>query len=217
MALLKILPEEGAEDFLNGSLYMNTATYFGRIDRTDEVRFDPHDGVHEAIQAARVEIMGGNGEWLDLGGVNNPITVRNYASERLNVLCLYMISDRDCDAFDSRNLSFGDKAILINNVPHFFERLRAAAASDGKKIGAGPIEYMDKATHSGRMGPFRKFHIHSYQNEYRIVVDGGTGSACRLEVGDLRDISAVIASSGIPQLWAAMRRRGALKKVALSD
>lgn len=47
MALLKILPEDRAEDFLNGSLYMNTAKYFGRIDSTDEVRFDPHDGIDE--------------------------------------------------------------------------------------------------------------------------------------------------------------------------
>lgn len=208
-ALVRILPQARAEDFLRGLLYFNTAAFFGRIDRTDQVRFDCHDGIDEAIQAAKLEVLGDNDEWLDLGGINNPITVRSAASEWLNVLCLYAMTDREGDAFDERNLAFGNTAILINNLPKFFERLQVAATRERKSIGGGPIEYVDKATYHGRMGPFRKFKEHSYQNEYRVIIGGGDGNACRLDVGDLRDISSVLPSTDIPRLWAAIRSRGA--------
>ena len=194
--LVKIIPKGYAADFLNGNLYLNTNQYFGMIDQSDIVRYDPHDGIDESKQVASVEVQDEGGAWLPIPTVG-PISVRNKLSKFLNILCLYTITDRPGDEFDELNLKFGDIAIIINDLSEFVRRLLIAAQIANKRVSYGPVEYVDRNSHDGTMGPFKKFSNLQYQNEFRFVFDKGDGEACRLSAGNLRDITHVIASSSI--------------------
>lgn len=88
VALIKVLSAQFAEDFLNGALYLNTCTYFSQLDGTDVVRFDPHDGVSEARQVDEIAIQDEKGDWIPIGGIQNPITFRSDDLLDLNIICL---------------------------------------------------------------------------------------------------------------------------------
>jgi hypothetical protein len=205
VALVKLLPEEFAEDFLNGSLYLNTCGYFSQLDQGDVVRSDPHDGVMEARQVLEVAIQDPNGSWIPIGGVQNPIIFHSDEISNLNILCFYMLTDRPEDKFNDRNLEFGNVAIFISNLPEFIQRVRRAAVVSKWAVAQGPVEYVERKTHDGLMGPFRKFDDYSYQSEFRFIFTTGKHIPLRLEVGNLRDIVHVTSSTKVASICAAMR------------
>lgn len=214
VALVKILPSCWVKDFLDGNLYLNTNTYFGEVDRSDIVRFDPHDGIDESRQVKQVEIADDNGDWIPIGGVINPVTFRSTLSSSVNMLCMYAMNDRAGERFDERNLKFGDAAVYISDALELIRRVKAAAAEVNKDVRHGLVEYVEKEFHDGPMGPFRKFSEHSYQNEFRFVLTAGNGEACRLFVGDLRDITVVGPSAEIPKMWQSLNAKDVVRKAA---
>lgn len=199
--LVKLLPEKFESSFLDGRLYLNTNNFFARVDQNDEVRFDAHDGAEMAERVDSLSVLH-KGEWLPLPIVG-PITYRSKAVEQQNILCLYSMTDRTDDNFDERNQAFGNRAVLILNLKEFLLRVRSAAERIDRPIAHAPIEYVDRLTHEGPLGPFRKYSSYSYQNEFRIVVTGGDGRPLTLEVGDLRDITATVNTIELPSLWKA--------------
>ncbi|MES2759024.1 MAG: hypothetical protein V4693_16745 [Pseudomonadota bacterium] len=63
--LAKLLKEAHVESSLDGNLYLNSASYFKRLEATDEVRSDVDEGIDFAMQAKEVSIQGSDGEWID--------------------------------------------------------------------------------------------------------------------------------------------------------
>lgn len=65
------------------------------------------------------------------------------------------------------------------------------------------VDYYDPDLFNGNFPqheiPFKKQQKHSYQNEFRIVVNNGTvgDDPLRIEVGDLSDISAKIEATSL--------------------
>lgn len=198
--LIKILPARYANDFLDGKLYLNTNTFFGKIDSSDTVRFDPLDGIDQSLQVKEISIAAPGENWTPIGGIINPVGFRSSESERLNILCMYALSDQHDKPFDNRNLKFGDVAVLIGNPIEFMRRVKSTAATLNKEVIPKHVEYVDRCTHHGDMGPFRKFSDYNYQNEFRIVLTNGTGNPCRLQIGDIRDIAVMGPSKDIPKL-----------------
>jgi len=206
VSLVKILPKQYAEDFLDGNLYLNPASYFSSIDKSDAERFDANEAVLEAWQTKKIEIFDDKTRsWLEIGGVQNPAILRDGSHDHLNLLCVYAMTDRDGDDFDPRNQGFGDTAIFIRDLSQFIARMRTAASAQSKRLAHGPVEYVDRATYHGRMGTFRKFSEFQHQNEFRFVINGGDRTPCRLNVGDVRDITFVAPSSEIPVQWRILR------------
>jgi hypothetical protein len=198
--LIRILPGCRVNDFLDGKLYLNTNKFFGAIDGSDAVRFDPFDGIDQSLQVKEVSIAAPGDDWTPIGGIINPVVFRSRESEKLNVLCMYALSDQRDQPFDTRNLAFGETAVLIGNPIEFIRRVKVAATALDKQAFHGPVEYVDKRTYHGDMGPFRKFAGHAYQNEFRVVLTNGTGHPCRLNIGDIRDIAVRGPSKDIPKL-----------------
>lgn len=207
IALAKLLPSQYVNDFLDGNLYLNTCSYFSSLDRTDSVRADPNDGLFESRQVSEVAIQDEQGNWIPIGGIINPVTSRNNSFSGLNILCLYAMTDREGDSFDQRNISFGDSAILIMNLPEFLSRVKTAASNQSWGITHAAVEYVKREAHDGYMGPFRKFEELSYQNEFRFVFETGIGKPCRLPVGNLRDITRVVKCDEIPLIWSKLNSR----------
>lgn len=209
VALVKLLPQKFVEDFVNGSLYLNTCAYFSELDQSDVVRSDPHDGAMEARQVLEVAIQDPTGNWIPIGGVQNPIMFCSDEISNLNILCFYTLTHRRGNAFDDRNLEFGNVAVFISNLPEFIQRVRRAAALSNWSVAQGPVEYVERKTHDGVIGPFRKFQDYSYQSEFRFVFTTGKRAPVRLEVGSLRDIVYVTSSSEVARIWAAMQSANA--------
>lgn len=203
--LVKLLPAQYESDFLDGNLYLNSNSFFARTDDKDPVRFDPHDGADEAVPVKSFSILGPEGQWIDLP-VIGPITKTSMRASMHNILCMYSITDRAGDDFDPRNMSFGDRAVVIANAKEFVRRVRDAATAVGRTLAQGPITYVDRLTYEGVLGPFRKYQVHSYQNEFRFVLADGDGQPFRLFVGNLRDIAYSADASDIPKIWKQMRQ-----------
>ena len=203
--LVKLLREEYVESFLDGNLYLNTATYFSQLDQSDTVRADPNDSISEARKVREVAIQDDKGNWVPIGDVQNPIIFRSDELRNLNILCLYTLTDRQHDSFDERNLEFGSVAIFISNLPEFVRRVREAAATSKWSIQHGPIDYVNRIEIDGSMGPFRKFQDFSYQREFRFAFITNKREACYLNVGNLRDITFVRLSADVARIWEASR------------
>lgn len=205
---VKILPSMYVGDFLDGNLYLNTLSFFRNVDASDAARHDAHEGIHATQQFREIAVQDPHsGEWLPLKDSISPITVRLKRLDELNALCLYMVTDRPGDYFHPYNLQFGDTAVAITDLKGFLRRIRRAAAVVGRAVEVAPIEYVDRTQHDGLMGPFRKFNELRYQNELRVLLSQGDGLPCRLSVGDLRDITLVGPTNGLPHLWEHMLKK----------
>lgn len=202
--LVKLIEGVYVEDFLDGNLYLNTCGYFKDLPPEDICRRDANEALVEIHQALSVEILDPRAkEWLKLPHVG-PVRGHGDHFDHLNVLCLYMLTDRQEDTFDDRNLAFGDAAIIIHALPEFLRRLWTATRAAGWKGSGQPVEYVNQDEYEGVMGPFRKFSEYAYQREYRLVVATGEMKPVRLALGNLRDIVQVVPIQSLPSVWKQM-------------
>ena len=195
--LIKLLPAKFVKDFLDGNIYLNTDDFFTKVDSSDKVRFDLAEGADHSRQVKEIAIADKNGNYIPIGGLINPVIYRSANKEPINILCMYAYNDKSDDIFDVSNLSFGDEAIIITDLKEFIRRLKNAAKFLGKNLNYGPVTYVNRKTHDGVMGPFRKFDCYKKQNEFRFVLSGGDGDPTILKIGDIRDITMTSPSSKI--------------------
>jgi hypothetical protein len=195
--LIKILPAKFVKDFLNGNIYLNTDDFFTKVDSSDKVRFDLAEGADQSRQVKEIAIADKSGDYIPIEGLINPVIYRSANKDPINILCMYAYNNKPDDFFDVSNLSFGDEAIIITDLKEFIRRLKNAAKSLSKTLNHGPVTYVNKKTHDGVMGPFRKFDCYERQNEFRFVLSGGDGDSTYLQIGDIRDITMMSTSSKI--------------------
>ncbi|CAO1665062.1 DUF1851 domain-containing protein [Halomonas sp. NYA30] len=201
--LVKILPQEYLNDFLDGNLYMNTDAYFTSIEGDGFLRSDTDEGADEALQFKEIAVQDSEGNFVPIGCAISPLIYRNGYKENKNFLCMYMFTDDSNFYFDKRNIGFGDTAVIIKDSKEFVRRFEEAAKASPKRLIIGPVEYVNKREHHGKMGPFRKFSEYEYQSEFRFVLFGGIDenpSALRFPIGNIRDISVVLESEQLPSL-----------------
>ena len=82
--------------------------------------------------------------------------------------------------------------MLILNTPEFLKRVQQALVTMRLQGEAGPVEYYDEATCSGKIGAFRKPQRFAYQKEYRIVVRPGIAPFRDLMIGDISGITSPV-------------------------
>lgn len=179
-----------------GLLYLNNLSYFWKIE-DDELRGDPFDCAIQVIRGPKVTMVMPDG---------NEVTVcRDYTMkiqpiepEKINIYCMYALRPHIEGAFpvNERNLRFGDHALILINPNEFMRRLESTFK--GQKIVAkgGLVEYVNDK-HNGKLGPFRKFDRFSYQYEWRLVCSGGMGEPRKIQIGSIRDISAILPSNDV--------------------
>ena len=89
----------------------------------------------------------------------------------------------------------GEHAIVVNNVPEYNRRMETAAEVNNYRMARGLIRYYDPESIHGNFRDvesiFRKQERHSYQGEFRFLIDKGIVSASPLilEIGDITDIT----------------------------
>jgi hypothetical protein len=210
--LAKLLKAQYVESFLNGNLFMNSASYFKKLEATDQVRSDGDEGIDWAIQAKELAIQGPDGEWIPIAGIIGPLKHYTEDSAKFHMLCMYMFTDNPAEVFDPRNLQFGDRFVFILNSAEFFRRVREAVRELGYTCQHRPIEYVDRHTYHGPMGPLRKFDEYAFQNEFRLVLRSGEDhkdEPLTVKIGDIRDICWSGQSGEIAKIVADMLSRQA--------
>lgn len=187
---VKLIQSRYLDAFLDGNLHMNSAAYFKKLESDGGIRADSDEGLESAFQIKELAVQDKDGTWVPVGGIINPVRYWTEESADFNMFCLYMLRDQPDDTFDDRNLGFGDTFVVLTNFPEFIKRVRKAAVELARTCNHGPVEYISPEIHNGLMGPFRKFASYGFQKEFRIVLQGGGGSATTLAIGDIRDICA---------------------------
>ena len=203
LGLVKFGSREHMEDFRrNGTMYMNTVEYFRVLEGRGHVG-DEDEGLQSCYQSDRInlKITKSDGESIVLSrenGLTGQILTRNNAVNGQNIFCMYAFLDSGVKpVVDERNLIFGDTYVCITSCTSFLERIDTAAKKAKVKIYKSLVEYVQRDNHNGKMGIFKKFVTHSYQNEYRFVLSHGSSVPYTLSLGDISDITIIGSSNDI--------------------
>ena len=116
--------------------------------------------VSHSYQLSRIS-MSVNGKPFPLKGPGN-CTIDTDPQFNPFIYCMYALTTKhllcqEGQYIDDECFSFGDTAIIINDVMKFYERLKNACIQNKFNIEAKTIEYVDQELHDDKMGPFRKF------------------------------------------------------------
>lgn len=209
---IKFLNKESyVDDFLDGRIYMNRLSYYKKIEQHDEDanRADRHEGAFAWHQpgVGRLTI---NGQDIT-GDLAGPIEMYDDRLNHINIFCVYAAHSGNLDlrnmltgnieAFKQQIkvpedcLKLGKYAVLVTDLPKFFQRMKSAAESQDYQIGRGLVKYYDPETFSGSFPDgqaiFYKQIQHQNQREYRFGVDTGHpgDDPVVLEIEDVRDIT----------------------------
>ena len=202
--------EVHASDFVEGKVYANTLATFKALEGIDDSgRADRHEGTIAWLQPGqgRLEING-----MDISDdLAGPMQLQKSWLDHLHLFCLHAVHSGSLDMAKVSNenieevrrqliipdecRAFGKHAVVVNDVPEFVRRMEAAAQGKGYRIARGLVRYYDPESFHGNFREvesiFHKQDRHSYQREYRFVIDKGLVSASHLilEIGDISDIT----------------------------
>ena len=209
--LVKFFDNEGhAREFVKGRVYANTLATFKALEGIDDSgRADRHEGTIAWLQPGQGRaVINGMDITDELAG---PMQMQRSWLDRLNVFCLYAAHTGSLDLAKVSNENIeelrkqliipdecrglGRHAVVIDDVPEFIRRMKVAARAKGYRMTRGLVRYYDPASFHGNFRDvesiFHKQDRHSYQREFRFVIDRGlvSAAALTLEIGDISDIT----------------------------
>ena len=181
-----------------GLLYMNKLPYFWGIE-DEELRGDPFDCVAEVTRGPKVTMRQPDGSDIVIGG-NWVIRMHPPAPEKINIFSMYALRPVIGNfPIDERNFRFGQHALVMLNPQEFMTRIEAILKASEIEAKGDLVEYVDD-DHTGKLGPFKKLRKFAYQSEWRLVCMGGSGGPRKIQIGSIRDISALIRCDEINTL-----------------
>lgn len=183
------------EQFVQGTLYMNTLDYFAEMEEKDagDPRCDSFEGVGRTIPAngAVLSVKIGQ-EFQPVAHLTGAIKWRPTEGVKANVFCMYALRPPNTPVFvDERNFRFGDTFAVLTDGEEFLRRVRTAADSGGHKLLYRLMEYFDEETYTGPVSIFKKRIAFRYQSEFRIALLPGIDEPYPFAVGDLSDIAKI--------------------------
>lgn len=84
---------------------------------------------------------------------------------------------------------------LITDAPEFLRRAQRAVDREKLTLKYGSIEYVERESHHGPMGPFRKFSDYKKQSEFRLHPLPEIEPVRILDLGSLEDIATMCQAS----------------------
>lgn len=198
------------DDFLNGSLYMNTLVFFQNEEQDNESVYDKYESTSVHWQPDQIE-MKFNEIVITPNDLAGPVIMQTKAFENYKIFCMYAINsgnfqelnDENYEQFidtlriDKENKNFGDFCVIVTDVKEFLNRVKNSVKKKNLSMNAKLVNYYDANSFNGSFNGieaiFHKRSSYAHQNEYRIVVnnDISDNQAYRLEIGDIRDICSI--------------------------
>jgi hypothetical protein len=205
----------GKEEFLQnlrdeGEIYCNTVDYFRSIE-DKELRGDPLELAVNIVQGVNLELkFEGN-----LIGVAPTVQLREFNSKvNGNLFCFYNY-DASTDwngeqanfkiNIDSKNFRFGDSALIILEPREFFTRIKNTLDLEEIPFHLNHIDYYDHKSFQGKLTPFSKSEIFSYQNEVRLFLPGDGSKVKQFKIGNISDISVLMKTSDLAKLQGSFK------------
>jgi hypothetical protein len=202
IVFLRFGKKEHIKSFIeNGTIYMNTVSYFKNLEGDNE-RADKNENITGLHQANTIK-MHINGK--EIKGLTNQVTF--YIPEQdkhiaTHVYCLSHISGdvrEDGKLIDDRVKDFGEALVAIYPPHEFVKRINEKLDElykNGEILRAhtGCVEYIDKGSYSGDMSIFKKTNDYAHQREFRITVTRpyDLQNPFEFNIGNLTDIAQVI-------------------------
>lgn len=212
---IKICSEQRyREDFLDGSLYMNTLGFFrsyeeatvGNVADRHEATISLLQPEQHTITLTRDDLPG----WQHIiTGIAGPTVLQSDYHSRLNVLCLYAAherghtfeTDEHFECFVNAQMlapevdGLGGFAAIVFDTAAFQARVFDAIRRNDFSAVAGLVDYYDVSVFHGsfdqKQAVLKKRSEYSHQREYRFALDRETSEEApyTLSVGSLRDIA----------------------------
>lgn len=177
---------------------MNKLPYFWGIE-DEELRGDPFDCVAEVTRGPKVTMRQPDGTDLVIGG-NWVLRMHPPTPEKINIFSMYALRPVIGNfPIDERNFRFGEHALVMLNPQEFMTRIEVTLKASEIEAKGDLVEYVDD-DHTGKLGPFKKLRKFAYQSEWRLVCLGGSGAPRKIQIGSIRDISALIRCDEINTL-----------------
>lgn len=179
----------------SGILYLNSLEYFWGIEDKG-LRGDPLDCLAQVRKGPEVVLGLPDGKSITMNGL---WTYREFLhnSNEINIYCMYALRpDTGSFPIDKRNFEFGNHALVLLNARQFLDRITLNLNSAKIPFRADLVEYVEDE-YVGHIGPFKKRKAFSYQSEWRLVCYNGPGKERTIEIGSIKDISAIIPSREI--------------------
>ncbi|MFZ3193994.1 MAG: hypothetical protein WA154_12415, partial [Moraxellaceae bacterium] len=178
-----------AQQFLDGSLYMNSLDYFIQLEDGDgSDRGDQHEAVSCWLQPQDIDIEL-NGMKINSADLAAPVFIRYDSQLKKRIFCMHA-SHVGGDApaifetpedfeeqlkIPTKNISLGQYSVLITDVKEFLDRVKVAAVQKNFSLQAGLVRYYDSGVSHENFSEntitFRKQSRFSHQREYRITLD----------------------------------------------
>ncbi len=230
--LVKFFSEERyADQFMDGTLYLNRLSFFKRIEEeSNDGRPDANEAVAMWWQPDDISIKLKVSEIGDIeitqkdlaGPVSMSYDYHNY----LHVFCMYAIHTSGFECvdgkieyledeaeilkrqieIDSRCLNFG-KFAVITPATQFLDHLKESLRNADFVCKAKLVEYYDEELFHGEIEvkdiPFKKQKKFNYQNEFRICINPKTmdDEPICIKIGNIGHITAKIETDKINDLF----------------
>jgi len=168
----------------------------------DAERGDPFEGDSALFQAAHLSRITIGDHEIAPSDLAGPIRLSNSEDRTCAVFCMLAIGDQVVEKHlrsglplvNRRSTEFGEAALVVRDLPRFFDRLERALRAERLSARGAFIEYVDITTHNGDLGPLRKDARFGHQQEWRLVVSNPPSDPLVLLLGDLTDITSIVDS-----------------------
>jgi len=201
-----------AKAFLDGTLFMNSLSYFATLDEpTKAIRSDRHEGTVAWFQPEQIQLKIND---IQIPGTDlaAPLSIKLHHHFNKNIFCMHAsyiggaapYEFPTTSAFEEQlkipedNIKFGMQSVIITNPEIFLNKVKQAVIENKFGMQARLVDYYDPATFHGHFkddeAVFKKHLSFAYQREYRIAVDSNNNSHSPLvlEIGNIRDIAKII-------------------------
>jgi hypothetical protein len=212
-AFLKIFEKkEHADDFMNGTLFMNTIRSFKEYkDEKGELRGDEYEGIIALYQPEKLSEIKIGEHTIPASELAAPIVVHGEHLLNHNVFCIYSLNSLGYDTVSPETLldfkrtiqlhescfGLGKFCVVILNAKSFIQKCKSAAQALGFNGSLGLVDYFDEHQFHGSMPEarlgYQKRSLFSHQREYRLKIDtqSQTPKPYFLNIGCLRDIAVL--------------------------
>lgn len=186
----------------SGEICFNPTELFNQIEDSNKEQGDCFEGAEWIENAFIKEVKCTHpvlGEFKFRPVSNEPFRFIQYHHYYVtNSLYVIRASDfKFSDKFriNEKMLKFGNFALIIKEPNRFLKQLKIALENSNYNFIAKPVDYIDLSRiKKYQMTPFIKKIEHSYQKEFRIVLNN-VFERCFLSIGSLEEYSEIVSSN----------------------
>ncbi|MBD0822622.1 hypothetical protein [Aestuariibaculum marinum] len=183
-----------------GELYFKNAKFYNQIKKSNNEQGDENEGAIWIENLKNYQLTLSHPEYgeLKFKSVPNQIGKLTQFNHNYLITSFYSVSKKDFSTNGTLKISnkmteMGDHALIILDTKKFLDSVLKSAKNIDIPIIGKKVEYHD-LSNEGRidMSPFHKKNEHSYQNEFRIIIENSIEEFKILSIDELSNNGIII-------------------------